>query len=283
MFAAGVAAQGPQAPTPAFVVPPGKPTIVLWPDGAPGSAARRQEPEQVQGETVANIHNPSLIAFLPAQPVSTGAGIIVAPGGGHKTLWIVHEGFHPAQMLADRGITAFVLKNRLQSSGYKFDVEGLADMQRAIRVVRSRAAEWGLDPGRIGAAGFSAGGELAQLAALRNDPGDPAASDPVERVSSRPNFQVLIYPGKSQLIQPVAGSPPAFLAAGFDDRPDISRGLAEAYLRFKDAGVQAELHLYAKVGHGFGIRPERAGQSQQAWPDQLVSFLRQLGMIKPTA
>ena len=99
-------------------------------------------------------------------------------------------------------------------------------------------------------------------------------------MSSRPDFQVLIYPGKSQLIQPVADSPPAFMAAGFEDRTDISVGLAEAYLRFKKAGVPAELHIYAKSGHGFGLRPERAGQSHQEWPVQLVSFLRQMGMIK---
>jgi acetyl esterase/lipase len=91
---------------------------------------------------------------------------------------------------------------------------------------------------------------------------------------------VLVYPGKSHLIQPVAGSPPAFLAAGYDDRPDISTGLAEAYLRFKKAGVQAELHLYAKSGHGFGLRPERAGQSHQEWPTQVLSFLRQSALIK---
>jgi endo-1,4-beta-xylanase len=128
--------------------------------------------------------------------------------------------------------------------------------------------------------GFSAGGELANLAALRHDPGDRSASDPVDRTGSRPDFQVLIYPGKSHLIQPVADTPPTFLAAGVDDRPDISTGLAEAYLRFKKVGAQAELHMYARTGHGFGLRPERAGQSSQEWPVQLVSFLRQLGMIK---
>lgn len=265
---------------PAVVVPPGKPTVFLWLTGAPGSEARKDEPELIKDETVLNVHNPAIIVFLPRKEINTGVGMIVAPGGGHNSLWIMHEGFNPAQALAEKGIAAFVLKNRLQSSGYKFDVEGLADMQRAIRVVRSRAAELGVDPNKIGAGGFSAGGELAQLAALRNDPGTPDAADPVERVSSRPDFQVLIYPGKSHLIQPVAGSPPAFMAAGFDDRPDISTGLAEAYLRFKKAGVQAELHMYAKVGHGFGLRPERAWQSHSEWPVQLVSFLRQTGMIK---
>jgi endo-1,4-beta-xylanase len=153
-------------------------------------------------------------------------------------------------------------------------------MQRAIQVVRSRAEEWGVDPNKIGAGGFSAGGELAGLVADNNSPGDPDATDPVARFSSRPDFQALIYPGKSrQVIRPTASSPPAFLAAGFGDREDISVGLAEAYLRFKEAGVQAELHMYANTGHGFGIRPERAGQSHQEWTTQLISFLRQAGMV----
>ncbi len=268
---------------PAVVIPPGRPAIVLWPEGAPGSEARRAEPERIDGETVLNVHNPSMIAFLPDRAIATGAALVLAPGGGHRSLWIMHEGVNPALALSERGIAVFVLKNRLQSSGYTFDVEGLADMQRAIRTVRSRAAEWHVDPAKVGAGGFSAGGELAQLAALRSDPGKPNAVDPIERLSSRPDYQVLIYPGKSHLIQPVAGSPPAFLAAGFDDRPDISTGLAEAYLRFKKAGVQAELHIYANVGHGFGIRPERAGQPQQAWTTQLVDFLRQAKMITAPA
>ena len=271
---------GAETAKPAVVVPPGKPTVFLWPNGAPGSEARKDEPEGTKGETVVNVHNPSIVVFLPRKEINTGVGMIVAPGGGHSSLWIMHEGFNPAQALADKGIAAFVLKNRLQSSGYKFDVEGLADMQRAIRVVRTRAAEWGVDPTKIGAAGFSAGGELAQLVALQHDQGKADAEDPIERFSSRPDFQVLIYPGKSHLIQPVAGSPPAFMAAGFDDRPDISIGLAEAYLRFKKAGVQAELHMYARTGHGFGLRPERAGQSHQEWPVHLVAFLRQNGFIK---
>lgn len=274
---AGGQAAAPQAP--AVVVPPGTPNVVLWPDGAPGSEARRNEPEEIRGETILNVHNPSMFVLLPEPASRTGVALILAPGGGHTSLWIMHEGFNPAEALAARGVAVFVLKNRLQSSGYRFDVEGLADMQRAIRTVRSRAAEWGVDATKIGAGGFSAGGELAQLAALRYDAGNPSAADPIERVSSRPDFQVLIYPGKSQLIQPVEGSPPAFLAAGYEDRPDISIGLAEAYLRFKKVGVQAELHMYARTGHGFGLRPARAGQSHQEWPVHLVSFLRQLEMV----
>lgn len=267
---------------PAVFVPPGTPTVFLWPNGAPGSEARKDEPEEIRAETIVNVHNPSFLVFLPPKEKATGVGLVLAPGGGHTSLWIMHEGFNAAQVLAEKGIATFVLKNRLQSSGYKFDVEGLADMARAIRVVRSRAAEYGVDPAKIGAGGFSAGGELAGLVADRNDPGNPEAADPVERFSSRPDFQALIYPGKSrQVILPTAASPPAFLAGGYGDREDISVGLAQAYLRFKEAGVQAELHMYANTGHGFGIRPERAGQSHQEWTTQLVSFLRQAGMIKP--
>lgn len=276
--------RGVGAPQPSrIVIPPGTPTVILWPNGAPGSEARKDEPERISGETVANIHNPSFLAFLPAKEKATGVGLVLAPGGGHSSLWIMHEGIHAAEVLAEKGIATFILKNRLQSgdAGYKFDVEGLADMARAIRVVRSRAADFGVDPAKIGAGGFSAGGELAALVADRNSPGDPAAADPVERVSSRPDFQALIYPGKSrQVIQPTPESPPAFMAAGFGDREDISVGLAEAYLRFKKAGVQAELHMYANTGHGFGIRPERVGMSHQEWTTQLVSFLKQAGMIK---
>ena len=118
-------------------------------------------------------------------------------------------------------------------------------MQRAIKVVRSRAAEWGINPNRVGAMGFSAGGELAERVALKYDDGDPSATDPIEKFGCKPAFQALIYPGTSNLIQPVADSPPAFMAAGYNDRPDISVGLAEAYLRFKKVNVPAELHLYA--------------------------------------
>jgi acetyl esterase/lipase len=271
---------GGAAPAPAVVVPPGHQTIFLWPNGAPGSEARKDEAEVIRAETILNVQNPSIIVFLPPKEIATGVGMIVAPGGGHTSLWVMHEGFNPAQVLASKGIAAFVLKNRLESSGYKFDVEGLADMARAVRVVRSRAAEFGVDPNKIGASGFSAGGELAELVAIRNDPGKPDAADPVERFSSRPDFQALIYPGKSQLIQPTADSPPAFMAAGNDDRPDISIGLAEAYLRFKKVNVPAELHMYVKTGHGFGIRPERSAQSNQQWPVQLLAFLHQFGMIK---
>ena len=160
----------------AVVVPPGRPSVFLWPNGAPGSEARRDEPEEIQGETIRNVHNPAVVVFLPRKEINTGAGLVLAPGGGHTSLWIMHEGFNPAQLLTDKGVAVFVLKNRLQSSGYKFDVEGLADMQRAIRIVRSRAPEWGVDPAKVGAGGFSAGGELESSLSQRS--GQPGGHRP---------------------------------------------------------------------------------------------------------
>ena len=111
-----------------------------------------------------------------------------------------------------------------------------------------------MNPDRIGVMGFSAGGELANLSSLHSDEGAAGEGDEIERVSSKPNFQALIYPGSSRKIEPTKDSPPAFLACAYNDRPDIAEGLAEVYLRFKRAGVPAELHIYGSGGHGFGVR-----------------------------
>ena len=235
--------------------------IPLWPGGAPGWEGK-STPESVaasdSGELrVSSIHNPSITPYLPEKDKATGLAILVVPGGGHRLLAITHEGYNVAEWLRDHGIAAFVLKHRLArepNSTYKIEVESFADTTRALRLIRSRAMEWGIDPRRIGAIGFSAGGELVSMVATRFDAGDAAALDPVERQSSHLSLQALIYPGRSGDIQPTKDSPPVFLAAAYDDRQDISEGLAEAYLRFKRAGVPAELHIYGTGGHGFGLR-----------------------------
>jgi endo-1,4-beta-xylanase len=127
--------------------------------------------------------------------------------------------------------------------------------------------------------GFSAGGEVAALTSLKFDAGMPSADDAVERESCRPTFQALIYPGRSQRIEVTQDSPPAFLVCGFQDRPDISRGLADVYLKFHEAGVPAELHIYAQAGHGFGYRPNRGGVAAD-WPEL---FLKWVNGIKTDA
>src|SRR5579863_8499521 len=143
--------------------------ILLWPNGAPGSEGK-SAPETVrltpEGEhVIASVHQPSLTVFLPAQ--GTGAAVIIAPGGGHSELWMDHEGYNVARWLSAHGVAGFVLKYRLaREKGSTYTVEGnaLADIQRAIRVVRANAAEWGVNPARVGVMGFSAGGEVAALA-----------------------------------------------------------------------------------------------------------------------
>ncbi len=262
------------------------PEIPLWPAGAPGSEGKPRE-EQVtksaSGElSVAGIHHPSLTAYLPAADKATGVAILVIPGGGHRVLAITHEGYNVAEGLASRGIAAFVLKHRLAreaNSTYRIEVESFADTQRALRLIRSRAAEWRIDPARVGALGFSAGGELVAMASAKYDEGTPTATDPIERASSRIAFQALIYPGRSVDIQPTKDAAPAFLAAAYNDRTDIAEGLAEVYLRFKRAGVPAELHMYGTGGHGFGLRATNARPVGQ-WMVRFEEWLADSGMLK---
>jgi acetyl esterase/lipase len=263
------------------------PEIPLWPNGAPGSEGKPTKEDvttSASGELrVAGIHNPSITPYLPAKEKATGLAILVIPGGGHRMLAITHEGYNVAEWFQAHGIAAFVLKHRLArepNSTYRIDVESLADTKRAMRLIRTRAKEWNIDPARVGAIGFSAGGELVWLVSSRVDGGDQAASDPVERQSSRPDFEAMIYPGRSGDIQPAAGAPPVFLAAAYDDRQDISEGLAEAYLRFKRAGVSAELHIYGTGGHGFGLRAANKRPVGQ-WIVRFEEWLRESGFLRP--
>jgi endo-1,4-beta-xylanase len=262
------------------------PEIPLWPNGAPGSEGKPTKEDvttSASGEMrVAGIHNPSITPYLPTKETATGLGILVIPGGGHRLLAITHEGYNVAEWFQAHGIAAFVLKHRLArepNSTYRIDVESLADTKRAMRLIRSRAKEWNVDPARLGAIGFSAGGELVWLAASRGDAGDPAAADSIERQSSRPDFQALIYPGRSGDIQPATGAPPAFLAAAYDDRQDISEGLAEVYLRFKRVDVPAELHIYGTGGHGFGVRASNKRPVGQ-WIVRFEEWLRESGFFR---
>lgn len=259
----------------------------LWPMGAPGSEARQSEPEKIDsGEgrcNVTNVHRPSITAYLPKPEVATGTAIVVIPGGGHRVLCLGHEGYALAEWYAEHGIAAFVLKYRLANepgSPYTVDDHALADTQRAIRTVRAHAAAWGLRPDRIGVVGFSAGGELAALSAMRSDAGKPDATDPIERFSSRPDFQGLIYPGKSERFTVAPGMPPAFIALGAKDRPDISRGMAELYLKYHAAEVPCELHIYANAGHGFGYRPGTTSSAGQ-WPYRMVEWLSDSHLLNP--
>jgi endo-1,4-beta-xylanase len=257
--------------------------IGLWPNGAPGSEGIHEEEiweERGKGivdRSVARVHQPTLTAYLPVGEKNTGVGIIIAPGGGYRHLAIDKEGHDIAKWLSTLGVAGFVLKYRLpRTEGHKYSIEtALADAKRAVRVVRSRAAEWHLDPRRIGMMGFSAGGDLAARAAMGFDKGQPGASDPVERETSRPDFVVLGYPLIPEELTVTAETPPAFLVHADDDRLTAEHSV-RFYLALKKAGVSAELHIYSKGGHGFGILNRDLPVS--SWPLRLEQWLRQMGI-----
>lgn len=259
--------------------------ILVWPDGAPGSEGKT-DPEVVitssnGDQKVTTVHKPTITPYLPDKDKATGACVIVAPGGGHKELQVTFEGKNIGEWLADHGIAAFVLKYRLaRETGSTYTVEGSAvpDMERAIRLVRSHAAEWNIKPDTLGVMGFSAGGEVCSRAGMTFDAGKPDAADPLDRLSDKPAFQVLVYPGGTSIIAPTKDSPPAFLCASINDRPDISEGLTKVYLDFKHAGVPVELHLYNDGGHGFGYRKDNHSPVY-GWLDRFNEWMLNL---KPT-
>lgn len=264
--------------------------VPLWSNGAPGSEASAGKPEVVttptkQGDSVkvSSIHNPSLLVYLPAKDKATGAAMIVAPGGGHRFLSIDTEGTNVAEYLASQGVAAFVLKYRLareQGSTYKIETDALGDAQRAIRLVRARAADWGVNTAKVGIMGFSAGGELAVLAATRFDSGKADSADPIERQSSKPDFQILIYPGiRAENYTVTKETPPAFLLAADNDRGP-STAIPSLYLALKKAGVPAELHVYNSGGHGFGLQPAdtRSNIIYSTWAVRLKEWMADVGM-----
>lgn len=260
--------------------------VPLWTDKVPGGEGKSGEEHVRIAETgdhvISSVHRPSFVVYLPDPARATGAAVLVIPGGGHREIWIDHEGHNVARWLSERGIAAFVLKYRLaRETGSTYTIEGhaLIDTQRALRLIRHRAKEWNVDPGRLGVIGFSAGGELAALASLRFDSGVSGAGDEVDREGSKPAFQALIYPGHSSIILPTSESPPAFLACGYKDRPDIAEGLANIYILFKKAGVPAELHIYSEAGHGFGLRPSDHSPAA-LWPQRFYEWMDGRGLLK---
>jgi acetyl esterase/lipase len=265
---------------PQYLDNPTEEGILLW----PGTAGQPVEKVRMSGDErlVTGIHRPAIVYYPAATDKATGAAMIIAPGGSHRELWIDHEGHRPAQWLSERGVAAFVLKYRLgreTGSPYSVDEHAVGDILRAIRIVRGRAAEWGIDSGRIGVMGFSAGGELAAFAASRYENPPVTVGDAIDKQSSRPDFQVLVYPSYPDKYPVTKLSPPAFICGGYEDCADITEECAKLFIRFKQAGVPAELHLYGYVGHGFGFRPGNTGGVAE-WPDRLYHWLGDAGILR---
>ncbi len=280
--------QAASAATGAETLPHGK-TVLLWPGGAP----------QAVGKTPEDM--PALIIFLPAKN-TTMTGVVIAPGGGYAHLSMQHEGADVARWLNARGVAAFVLKYRL-GPVYHHPIE-LGDAQRALRLVRMNAKEYGIAPDHIGMWGFSAGGHLAATAGTHYDAGIAASPDPIERESCRPDFLILAYPVITLLEPNVHGSsrkfllgddPPQSLLANLSDETQVTRDTPPTFLfATTDDGVvpvmnsvafytalvkndvPAEMHLFQHGRHGVGLA--EGNPELNIWPELLIKWMRERGL-----
>ena len=289
--------------------------IALWPGTAPGSdkvtrketIRERSRDPAVPDRAVSGITRPTLTAFLPPKP--NGAALIIASGGGYQHEVLDKEGLEVARAFTPRGLTVFLLKYRLPGEGHQNAADvPLQDGQRAVRVVRANAAAWGIDPARIGVMGFSAGGHLvAQLGARFSAQANAPAVDQIDRGSARPDFLVLLYPvismeegvahagskrallGAHPAPEQVAAyspdrhvskdAPPTLLLLADDDTAVLPENSIRYYQALKRAGVPAELHVFARGGHGFGIR-KAAGLPVAMWPDLAWDWMASIGMLR---
>jgi len=271
-------------------------SVRLWEKGAPGWEDRPDR-QSVQADAsgqrrVRNVTRPALEVFLPPPESANGSAVVICPGGGYVVLACDKEGADVARWLNGRGIAAFVLSYRLiptPDAGTLAPEErarlrrshpltAMEDGKRALRLVRYRAAEWKVDPKRVALMGFSAGGHLAANVAMHYDQGSDSAVDPVDRLGCRPDALIAIYPG--HVINPVfkAGAPPAFILHANDDATVPAEHSAELYTALKQAGVPAELHIFAKGGHGFGML--KANRVIDQWPERLGEWLHAQGWSK---
>lgn len=281
-------------------------TIRLWPSGVPGGSTAKTPGEYSRTATnptrfagrpvtgVFNVSEPTLTLFRPTRP-GNRAAVLVFPGGGFKQLAIDLEGTEACEWLTGLGVTCVLVKYRVPDSNHHYDercdcgvtpkrLTALEDAQRAIRTVRSRAPEWGIDRHKIGVLGFSAGGYLvAQTGNIEQSIYAPR--DAIDRLSSRPDAAIALYPGHlcrdNQQLEPgikvTSATPPTFLLQAWDDPTDPVCNSIVYARALNVAGVPTELHLFATGGHAFGLRP--TGKPVSQWPSLVEAWLRGLGMI----
>ena len=294
-FLAAVAPASAQTPTLPNVSFKPAAEINLWPGAAPGETGNigpeRILPDRPRPfDQIDNVSVPTLAVFQPPTAKRTGTGVLVIPGGGLDRLAIETEGYEVAEWLNAHGITAFVLKYRVpvRAGGPRYKV-GFQDAQRAMGLIRSRAAEWQVDADAIGSIGFSAGAELnVMLSVYHADPRHYPAVDAADTLSTRPDFNIAIYGGgfanNTGLREDIAtrlnkNTPPMFVAHAFDDAMQSSVTLMAA---LKRANIASELHIFSAGAHGFGVRD--TGMTVGRWREQCLGWLAWLGYLdRPVA
>ena len=266
----------------------------LWPDGAPG----------VKGDAEGD--RPTLTIYLPARERAVGAAVVICPGGGYGALAMDHEGHQIARWLNSFGVAGFIVRYRHRNSGAGYGHPApIQDAQRAVRTVRSRAAQWGVNPGRIGILGFSAGGHLASTAATQFNASFGEPRDAVDRADCRPDFAILIYPvisftesfthagSRRNLLGPDPDSalveklsserqvtpqtPPTFLVHTWEDQGVPAENSIAFYLALRRANVPAEMHVFLKGPHGFGLGQKHGAVA--AWPGLCEQWLAAGGFL----
>jgi acetyl esterase/lipase len=259
--------------------------VHLWNNGAPGFENRKDEPEQAQDYWVRNVNNPSITVFLPPKEKATGAAVLIAPGGGFRELVFHAEGEQAAEFLNGIGVAAFALKYRLpgeKDSPYSED-NVRQDAYRAMRLVRSRAKEWNIDPHRVGMLGFSAGGAVVNLIAYEKGDCDPNATDPIDRLNGRPDFQMLVYPGGKVPDKIGADAPPAFLLVANDDDYGCDKITLALFTKLRAAGVKVEAIFLAQGRHAFNMGDRSKLVTVQTWPQRLADWLSDNGYVTAEA
>jgi len=258
--------------------------IPLWPNGAPGFESRRNEPTQAKDWWVKNIHNPSITVFPAPKDKATGTAVIVCPGGGHRELVFNAEGKEAAEYLNSLGVTAVVLKYRLareENSPYTLEKHVREDAYRAMRLVRSRAQEWNVNPDRIGMLGFSAGGEVVALVAYDAGNGNPAATDAIDKVNGKPNFQMLVYPGPAFIPNSIPkDAPPLFMLVANDDAC-CSEPVVNLLKGYRAANRPVEAHIYTQGSHGFNMGNRSKLNSIKTWPQRMADWMADTGLLTP--
>ena len=276
------------------------PTILnIWPGKPPGETKElpaevdltKDTDKLIAGKRIiklGNVSTPQIAVYKPEKSKDTGASVIICPGGGHNILAYDLEGTEVAEWLNTIGVTGIVLKYRVPfRNPDKRWGAAVADAQRAVSLVRSKAAEWNLDPQRIGICGFSAGGETAGLTSLFLEERQYTSVDDLDKVSCKPDFAILIYPGgfdtkgQAQIrdnIKVTKDTPPMFLIHAFDDPVTANNSLALA-VELKKAGVSTELHIYDAGGHGYGLRLVNT-LPITTWPKRCEEWMQRRGLLK---